>query len=333
MEGFSMARKKNEEVLENKEKEKLIQDIYSDIKKEIITKLSADIKESVQRDFDDNYKEKIKDEIGKELKEELEKTIRKDQKRLISRKNFKIFRLSVYILVLIGLSLFLTYRLYRAGELTFFNRYRIVEVGEDENPSQENTNEEIVKDREWYIENYSYLLDNVHVTNLELLKGAYDAADIDITDKLAMSYKNLSDDDITVDNMIYSFESSRLQEEYVTIFGVDNNFEFVNFTVDGMSYVYSQRQGFYIAISDKDLEDQDVVNFVTDITEEDNEIIITASVALVSDGKIYNIYNTNEELGDYSEDGESYIDSLSEVRYVFVLNDGEYVLDAISRVV
>ena len=112
-------------------------------------------KVEVKKIKDNKYKVIVN---GKELKEELEKTIRKDQKRLISRKNFKIFRLSVYILVLIGLSLFLTYRLYRAGELTFFNRYRIVEVGEDENPSQENTNEEIVKDREWYIENYSYLL-------------------------------------------------------------------------------------------------------------------------------------------------------------------------------
>lgn len=321
-----MGRNKKDVVLDKKTREELTTAIYQDIENNIKPELCREVVDSIKEEINNEYKNTLKEQITEDLVSDIKENIKKDQNKMVRRKNYKIFRLSFYILVLIALCLYLTYLLYQNGGLEIFNKYKIVEN------EKEPTTTMVVKDFAWYKEKYSYLLDNVVVTNYELLKGNYILANVDITDRLAMSYKTLTESDIAVESVIYTVDGEVLKNAYIKLFGSEVGFKHVNFSIDGLTYIYSQNSNKYLAISSNGpVENGRIVNSIVDIKENGNEIVITAVVALAKDGNIYNIFNVGEVVSEDTTVIDTVSDKLSKVDYHFEKKNNNFYIKAVNK--
>lgn len=326
-----MAKTKQETVLDKKTKDKLVKELYQEIETDLKDDLCNKVMESVKSSIDEEYKGKLKEEISAELIDDIKSSIKKDEAKLSRKKSFKIFRLYVYIIVLLTFAGFLCYKLYQTGELKIFGKYEIVDR---DNDKKESTNVEDVKDQNWYLKNYGHLLNNVSITNFELLKGNYLFKDIDITDKLAMTYNTLADSDITKETIIYTVGEDKVKTAFKNLFGSDETYRPANFSVKGLSYAYSTSSKSYIAVSENGPKDSGVIkNKIDNITESGGEIIITAYVALVKDMNVYNIYNVNEAVGTYTDATslDSVREKLSKVEYHFSKIDKKYYISSVIK--
>ena len=136
---------------------------------------------------------------------DIKENIKEDEKKMSRRKNFKIVRLYIYILLLMAGSIFLIYKLYVTGNLDVVKDIKI-------STTTTTTTTALVKDLKWYMNKYGNILDNIKIDNVSLLKGNYDISKIDVKDKLAIAYNNLSSDSITKDGMIYSVKEEDLKK-------------------------------------------------------------------------------------------------------------------------
>lgn len=324
-----MARKKEEVVIDKKTREKLTNEILEEINTNVKADLCKTVVEEVKESIDIEYKNELKEEISNELIVDIKAEIKKEEKKLYRRKNFKIFRLYVYIILLIAVAIYAIYKLYMTGNLEILEKYN----GNKETTTKEIVSNKEIKDFAWYYNKYGKLLDNIYITNYELLKGDYIFKDVDITDKLAMSYKAMDDEFIIKEGIIYTVAEDNLKNAYKTIFGSENGYLGGNFAIDGLNYAYSATNKNYIAISSANIKDNYILNNIIDIKEDSNSIIITSKIALIADNKVYNIFNVSEELGVYNVDEglNKYVNSLSTVDYTFEKNGDNYYIYSVSK--
>ena len=96
-----MADKK--EVLDRKTLDKYRKQIEDDFRnnyqEELVKELSTKVQKDVTSKFNKEYKDEIINDVTTEVKEEVKNQIIKEEKKLGRAKSFKIFRLSVYLLV------------------------------------------------------------------------------------------------------------------------------------------------------------------------------------------------------------------------------------------
>lgn len=320
-----MARKKEEVVIDKKTKEKLTEEILNEINTNVKENLCKKVVEEVKETIDLEYKDELKNKITDELVIDVKNEIKKEQNKLIRRKNFKIFRLYVYILLLIAVSVFAIYKLYITGNLAVISDYEVVEKTTSTSTTQ-------TKDFAWYLSEYGNILDNIHITNYELLKGNYKIENIDITDKLAMVYKTISTEDINVEGIIYNISEEKMVNAYKNVFGSDKGYRSANFTVDNLSFAYSNGSKAYLAIGDKLSSDETLMYKITDIKEGKDLLYVNAFVALIKDNKVYNIFDVNNTLGVLENRNiDSYLDSLSEVEFTFAKNNKKYYINAVTK--
>lgn len=315
---------KQKTFLTKKEKENIrkgvIEEINDDLRKELCDSIMSDINDRINDDYKDNLKETISNELIVDIKE----SIKADEKRLSRSKSFKIARLYIYILLLIACSLFLVYRLYVTGNLDV-----IKEIKTDITTT---TTTQEVKDLKWYMNKYGNILNNIKIDNVELLKGNYDFNKVDIKDKLAMAYKNLSDEQIVKDGMIYTVKDEDLKTSYKNIFGTENGYVSTSFKVDNVNFAYSSTNASYISIVNENISGNDIKMEITDIKGSDEVLEVTAIIALVKDNKIYNINDLNTEIKAYNS-GESLKtieNSLSKLTFTFKKIDNNYYINTVS---
>lgn len=324
-----MVKKKEEVILDKKTKEKLSKEILLEIENDVKPQLIEDVVDSVKNSFDDEYKNGLKTQISEELIGDIKDNIKKDQAKLSRRKSFKIVRMYIYILVLIAFSGFLCYRLYETGNLNIFTLKK-----QDSPKVTEPITTSLVKNFDWYNKKYGYLMDLVHISNYELLKGTYNLKDIDITDRLAMAYLTLADSDIIKENTIYTINEEIIIDAYIKVFGTDEGYRNGNFRVNGLSYVYSTSSKNYIAISEEgEVKNEYIANTIINIEESGNNLIFTAIVGLVKDDNLYNVFYPEKKLGTY-QTGNSlviYDKQLSKVEYIFAKNGDNYYISAITK--
>ncbi len=317
--------KNNNEVLDKKVRARLREDILS----EINTTVKDDIVESVVNDvretFNNKYKNEIKEEIKNDIVDDIKESVRKDQIKLSRRKSWKIFRLDVYIILLIACSLVLVYRLYDSGNLTL-----PVKESTTTTTTTIPTTSTIVHDLTWLKGKYGYLLNNVHILNYDLLKGEYSSEKISNEDKLAMVYKTLTPADIQKEGIISTIKAEILEKKYKEMFN-DNLFKNGNFIVDGLNYAYSESTGSYIAIGDAVINSDELIYSIYDIKEDNNKVTISSYVALNRDNKIYNINNLEESVKDNSKDILDILEKLSKVDYTFEYANGSFHLIKITK--
>lgn len=320
--------KKNEEVIDKKVRARLREDILTEInstvKDEIVKEVINDVKES----FDKNYKEEIKENIKSDIIGDIENTIKRDQAKLSRRKSFKIFRLNIYIILLIICSLLLIYRLYETGNFEL----KVVEKNPTTTVKVTEPTTSIVYDLSYYKQKYGYLLDNIKITNYELLQKDSQVKNMNMVDKLAIAYNTLTKEDIVIEGIITRIDALVLKSKYDSIFN-DGMFSNTNFTVDDLNFAYSTSSDSYLAIGTMSNDNSYIIDSIYDIKENGSVVIISTYVGLVKDHKLYNINNLETVVKELKENDDisDVTSSLSKVDYTFEYSNGNFYLVRITN--
>lgn len=324
---------KNEVIINKKDREKIKKEVLEEINDTVKEELVKDVLEDVKEQIDVEYKDELKEKIANELVDDIKEQIKKDESKLSFRKSFKIFRMYIYIIILLCLCIYLIYILYNHQDLKILNKIRPTTTTTTTSTITTTTKE--VKDLNWYKNQYGYLIDNIKISNPSLVNSNNLIKDLDIKDLLTISYRNLDINSINIEDTIYSIEETYLQSEYTKLFGNNKEYSPTNFTVDGLSFVYSKTKKAYIAIKEeKEEQTERIVNDIYSIEENDKNIEITCFVAYIKDNKVYNVTNLEESIANYIDNMNisSINDNLSKVKYTFSLYNGTYVLDSINLV-
>lgn len=325
--------KKSNTVIDKKTKEELTQQILDEInttvKDDIVSEVVSDIKKSI----DTEYKNNIKNEIREEITNDIKKSIQKEEKKLSRSKSFKIFRLYIYLIVVIGCALYMIYRLYATDNLGVINKNLTRGIGTKTTTTEVNkTTTEEVKDLNYYMDRYANLLDSIKISNTDLVKGNINIESISIQDKLALAYA-LLEDEILVDGTIYTIDEDSMKESYKTIFGSLDDYEATTFEVRGLNFAYSANTSSYLAVGTINDSISYVNNEIINIYEEDEIIVLEAKVYIIKDNYIYNATNTNYRLVKVTDDLDisKIKNRLSTVEYRFEKTNNQYKLLSIIK--
>lgn len=316
---------KQKSYLTKKEKESIRKGVLEEINDEVRSNLCETVLNDVNERINDEYKENLKETISSEIISDIKESIKEDEKKMSRRKSFKIVRLYIYILLLMAGSVFLIYKLYVTGNLDVVKDIKIP-------TTSTTTTTALVKDLKWYMNKYGNVLDNIKFDNVALLKGNFDVSKIDIKDKLAMAYNNLSSESISKDGIIYSVKEEDLKSSYLSIFGSEEGYSASSFQIGGVAFAYSLSNATYMAIANGEIVKENILTEITDIKEENDELVVECITAFVKDNKLYNINNQDVALKDYSS-GESLKSSesnLSKNKFTFKLINNNYYISSIS---
>lgn len=323
-----MAKKEDNTVLDKKTREKFKQDIMEEINTKYKDDICSSIADDVKRSFDHEYKEEIRNQISSEIMVDIKKDIAKEQKKINRSKNFKIVRLYIYILLLLGAACYMIYCLYVSDNFDLLKNSGSTTTTL---PTTKLTTKTIVKDFNWYMKKYGNLLDNIKITNYDLVKGNTVIANLSADVRLNMAYQILDSESIKVDGIINTISEEDMIEAYKTLYGSDEGYSATNFNVNDLSYAYSSNNKSFIAISKDTTAIEPITNKITDIKEENDEVIISTIVAVIKNDKVYNVENLNEPVGDYA-DLSNYAASLTKIDYVFKkINDSYYISSIVKR--
>ncbi len=320
-----MAKKEKDMVLDKKTREQFKQDIMEEINTKYKSDICNAIVDDVKESFDHDYKEDLKKQISDELIVDIKKDIAKEQKKVSRSKSFKIFRLYIYLLILIVAACYMIYCLYKSDNMDILKTR-----GETTTTSAPQTTKKLVKDFNWYYKEYGHLLNNLIITDYNLVNGNMVISSLGSEARLALAYKNVDKKDILVDGIINSVSEDVLKEAYRNLFGSEEGYVATNFNVDNLSYAYSTNNKAFIAIYRDVTETTPITNKITDIKEENGMIVITSIVGVIKDNKVYNINNLNEAVGD-NADLNTYKDVLTTVEYRFKNINDNYYIDSIVK--
>ena len=295
--------------------EQIIEEIHSSVKEDVLNSVVNDIKTS----FDQNYKNGIKNDIKAELIDDIKKDINKEQKKLSRAKSFKIFRLYIYLLIVVGALLYILFRLYQTDNLTVIDKSytRKTTVGNNSVITETTTTEEI-KDGAYYIKNYGYLMDKLKIANVDLVKGNILIESLPIAEKLAI---------------IHTLSEDSLKNSYKDIFGSFDGYTQSNFNVNGLNYAYSSSNSCYMAIGEENLNQSIIKNILVNGYEEGDILTLEARAYVVKDGAIYNPNNMNYRITTVTDDLDitKIQNRLLSVEYKFQKNGNTYNLISIVK--
>ena len=327
-----MANNQNK-IYDKKTLDKYRKDFIDDFNKNYRDDLVKDLANDVKDSFNEEYKDNIKNELTEEVKDDVKARIAQEERKLGRAKSFKIFRFSIYIILLLAVICYVFYRLYKTDNIDIINYNYKTSTTAQVIPiiTTDTTTTTQVKDLNYYINNYGYLLNNLHVTDYELLKGNTDISSVSMSDKLAMAYKSLSQSDIVHDGEIITVYESSLRNAYIALFGT-NDYSATSFTVNNNTFVYSAKNGYYMAISNNE-SNENVVNQIINIYEDNNNIVIETLTGVVINNNLYSVNDLNNALGTYTSDINlnNYENSLTKVKYTFTNNNGNYYITNISN--
>lgn len=298
-------------------------------------------KEKVMREIKKEVKDCLLDELDKKIDgliqvkiERLEKKINKQKQRALLKKN-------IIIVILLGLVIFEGKILYDNGLLNNSN-YKSSSDTSYENKINKDSNEvvgenENTKDEKWYIEEYSYLLDNIK-TNLVgddftyLYNDSYTAKDIDNKIRLNMAYQLLDKEDISNKDGFLTVDASILEESYKKIFGNDLEFKNEDFTDNCIHFIYNDSLNKYLAVNlECAVNTKEVLQKVISVEEKEDKIIVTTILG-IHDTKEKTISNLdNSFTKKYKDDITEYEEELDKFKYEFVKDNDTYYFSSITK--
>ena len=286
----------------------------------------------------------IKDDIREQLifdvSNEIKDTIRREQKSIIRSKNFKIFRKNIFILILLAIIVYFGYCLWDCRYFKFMQdkKTTVKEVTK----KAEEKEEVIVKDKEWYITNYGYLLDNMKLdlsydnSNIYYLyTNSFDRASIKDTIKLNLAYKFVDDKHETDYN--YTIYEDDMKNAYVKLFGSLDNYNPTSFTVGCMQFYYNNNEKVFTAykFSCDSSNSLHIKEEIKDMYEDNGKIVIETVMGVYSDYKYLfnysNLYNSIAVDFDESKSVLDFEDKLNTYKYTFNKNDNGYYFESIEK--
>ena len=278
----------------------------------------------------DEVKTEIVEYAKKSVDNKIDDLVKKADRRLISAKNRSIFRRNIIILILLCLSLFLTYLLYNEGYFDkFFNHNNndiVVDVPKDETPVPEPKESEESKLDKLKRE-YSYLLDNIIISeDNNYLVDLYNGK---LTNKLKLSIAiaNISKDKVTQDEDVYTITEEDIKNEYGKLFNIEK-YKASSFELDSMEVKYLKAGSMYLFYEPIDVESH-IRREITGINVKDNTVKITVYEGYIVDNILYNI--TSKEV--VNEKSISIIENckkLNKVTYVFEKTNNSYILSSLE---
>lgn len=300
-----------------KDNDNLVKELDVD-KSEIV----SEIKEEVMSNLEEEILEIIENETRDKL-DSMERRIYKFKNRTIRKRNTVI----LILIVIVGFETKL-----------LLNDFSIRDYLELSNNS--NTNEEVsgvIKDLDWYKDNYGYLFDNIN-TNLDsdnfnyLYKDNYRVSDIDNKVKLNMAYSLLDSKDINNSNSVISVSNDSLRNSYNKIFN-DNGYKEDNFSYGCISFIYNKSNDSYMAIDVECVNSKSIKEEIINIYEEDNNIVIE-TIAGIYDSSNNSLSNIDGNIvsDDYNGKLDSYRDKLDKYKYTFIKDGNSYYFSSIDGV-
>ena len=304
---------KKEDVLDRRTLDRYRKQISDDFeqtyREKMVKDLSDEIYKDVQKNFDVEYKNKLVETVTNDIYDEVKEKVNKEERKVSAHKSFKIFRLSVYILVLLAIIIYVIFRLYKTNNFDIM-KYNYV-APETTTAAQETT--EPTTQKIDYKALYGYLIDNIKITDANLFKGNISVSNLSMEQRLNLVYSTLSKDDVEVDGTINTLRSSTLKSAYSKLFGTDD-YEAKNFNVLNLNYIYSTNKNEFIAIQTEENKDIYKLDLV-DASDDDNNIYVKALAYRIVDDKAYSI-TLNKEIGSV-EDLAKFEGKLDTITLVF----------------
>lgn len=339
---------KNE--ISKKEEESIKKDIVKEIKEKVLTEVEKEVKNSILENTK-KYKEDLKIELIEDVNSEVADLMKKEERRILKGKNVSIFKRDVIIFVFFGLILYFGYCLYDAKYFNFMKseceRNGNCYVTENNNNNNEGESQEqeplIIKDKNWYIENYGYLLDNMKVSLSADSVSAYYLYstdryinDIKSSILLNLAYKNLSSKQIKTNSVNITIEGADLKAAFEKLFGETVNYKPTSFTYNCLKFKYNQDKDKYTADNTKcPTANNKILEEIEDMYEEGNVLYIltTATIYNQSESSFYTFDNLYEpEITDVTEeDLITNIRRLNRYQYQFKKVEDTYYLDSIIK--
>ena len=307
-------------------KEDVIREVEDDIRKDLVKKVSEDVFSL----FTISEKDRIKNELTDEIKEDVKKRVIKDEAILSRKKSLKIFRLSVYIIVLLVAIGYGVYRLYKTDNLMLLNKdYEPTTTTNYVTPNELTTKK--IKSLDELKNEYGYLMDKIYISDINILLGEKVIADLSTSDRLVIAYNALNASDITRDGKVFTISNAALQSAFENIFGTNATYATADFTVDGLSFTFVSSQDKYFAISDIVDNTRTIQSEIVDVVDETEYVVIKEVVGYVKDNKLYALNDLNNPIvTGYASSVLDYKDSLTTVEYTFNKVNGSYKLFKVS---
>lgn len=319
-----MVKKKDSKVndikLTEKEKKKIKENIMDEIKDDLTVELSKTLVNEVNKSFDVDYKEELKSRISDEISEDIKSDFEKEEKRKVRGKNFKILRLYLYIIILLCIIGFVFYKMYKTDNLDIIGIKKLGKSGI--NITTPTTTEEDNKKAQ-LLEKYKDILDNIKIKSTFYINGDILVENLTTQEKFVLAYNTLSESAIEKDGSFYTLESSKLENAYKNLYGLDD-YQAMDFSCDGKDFKYSTKTNYYLALNETETDNVDVIMNIESVDENDEYVYVDVITAIHKGDFIYSKNNLNASVTKYKDtlDLKQYKDKLTTNRVVFkkVLN-------------
>lgn len=307
------------------------------------TNLDVD-KEKIVKEIKKQILDDLDTEISKRIEYETKNKLDKMEKRIYKYKNSSIIKRNIIIIIFLLVIIVETKILYDNDLLIIKSNKQDevnnkLEVDNNKNENKEKDKIEEIKDTKWYIENYSYLLDNIK-TNLSsddkyyLYKQNYNEETIKNTVRLNMAYQILSDKEKLVQNSVINIKETDLQSAYKRVFGSLDKYTAENFNNDCVQFIYNQESKTYMAIDvscNKNIYEK--IENIKNIYEEENKIIIETVVGIHNkENNSLNNIEFQTITDNYSGNLDEYEERLNKYKYIFELKEETYYLKEINKI-
>ena len=295
-------------------------------------------KKAIEKDKKDITSELNIDEIKKEVVEhafnsvdnKIEELVRKTDKRIINIKNRSIFKRNLVIIILLCLSLFLTYLLYNEG---YFDKFFNHKENTSETVVTEETKpeEQIEEDEESKLDKlkkeYSHLLDNINISeDSPYLVDLYNGK---LTNKMKLSIAitNVEKDKIEQDEDVYTIKEEDLKEEYAKLFNIDK-YKATSFELNYIDIKYLKSGNMYLFYEPLDFN-TNIRREIMGINVKDNIVKITVSEGYIIDNILYNV-TTKEVINKKNISIVDNCKKLNKITYVFEKINDNYILTGVE---
>ncbi len=333
----------------SKKEEDLKREILENMKDKVLEEVEKEVKASILNSTKE-YKEELKEELLEDVNNEFLDRVDEEAKQIIRSKNASIFKRNVLILVLIAVIVYFGYCLFDARYFDFMKSEceRNGNCGTANTTNNDTTAEnleqqEIVKDKKWYIENYGYLLDHVklslnadNVSAYYLYSGDKEISEMKSSVLLNLAYHQVSSKNIKTNSVSISVEGSALKEAFEKVFGSTTYYNPTNFTYNCLNFKYNKEKDKFSADNNKCPSSTNKILEEIDDMYEDGDVlymITNATIYNASESAFYTFDNLYEaEVTNVSEnDLASNAKKLNRYQYQFKKVDDTYYLNSIVK--
>ncbi len=330
-----------------KEENEIKKEVVQSIKEKVLSELNKEI-ETTLISKTSKFKDELKEEMSNDIQVEVANLMKQEEKRIIKGKNMAIFKRDLLILIFFGIALYFGYCLYDVKYFDFM-KADCEKNGTCSGDNSVSTHPDvqeptpIVKDKNWYVENYGYLMDEIKITmNPDQVSAYYlyssdhQLSDIKTSYLLNMAYNHLDKKAIKTNSMNVTIEGEVLRKAYEEVFGSMNFYQNVNFTYDCLNFIYNQEKDRFVAENEKcNVSKNVIVEEIDAMNEEGDVLYINTIASIYNEGEksFYTFDNLYEAAVSNvtREDISKYAKKLNRYQYQFKKVDQVYYLDSITK--